>query len=388
MKTVRSPASRRFRRLASALVLALLFGASLSGAFPLSVMRSAGAAEPASASPGSAEKTAIVRRAVEEVFRPAYRDLAVRAADMTEAQGALCSSPSTAALLEARKRFAGLVTSFSRTEFVRFGPIMEDNRIERLLFWPDRRGIALRQVQGLLGAQDESATSVAGLHAKSVAVQGLNALEFVLFGSGAEDLGLPSGDFRCRYGAAIAGNLSAMAETISAGWQSPDGIVKALTEPSATSPAYREIDDSLDEILGTFVHGFEAIRDLRIRPAFGETIGDAAPKAWIYGRSELTEASLQTNFAGLSELYDRSGIAGLLPPSERWMEASIAFEFGNAGRAFQTIAMPLAIASGDPKRRDRVGYLLILTQSLQDLFANQFAPAVGLKAGFSSLDGD
>jgi predicted lipoprotein len=26
----------------------------------------------------------------------------------------------------------------------------QENRLERLLFWPDRRGIALRQVQGVI----------------------------------------------------------------------------------------------------------------------------------------------------------------------------------------------------------------------------------------------
>lgn len=335
-----------------------------------------------------ATKIAIVERAIDEVFRPAYRDLASSAAEMAAAETALCETPSDASLLAAREDFAGLVTAFSRIEFVRFGPIMEDNRIDRFLFWPDRRGVALRQVQALLASKDDTATTLDGLRAKSIAVQGLNALEFVLFGTGADTLKTAEGAFRCRYGAAISASIGATSVDIAKGWDDPNGIAKAMTQPTPDSPAYRQIDDSLDEILGVFVHGFEAIRDLRIKPPYGDTIAEANPKGWIYQRSELTEASLQANFAGLSELFDRSKIATLLPPAEHWMEASIAFEFSNAGRAFQTLAMPIAAAAGDPKRRERVGYLLILTQSLEDLFANQFAPAVGLKAGFSSLDGD
>lgn len=352
-----------------------------------SLLALAAVAAPAHAADDDA-KVAIVRRAIEDVFRPAYRDLGSRAEDMAAAETALCEKPSEPALLAAREGFAGLVTAFSRIEFVRFGPIMEDNRIDRFLFWPDRRGVALRQVQALLAAKDESATTLEGLRAKSVAVQGLNALEFVLFGTDSQGLATPEGSFRCRYGAAIARSIGDTSSDIAKGWDDPAGISKAMTEPSADSPAYRQIDDSLDEILGAFVHGFEAIRDLRIKPAYGDTIAQTNPKGWIYQRSDLTEASLQANFAGLSELYDRSEIAGLLPPAERWMAASIAFEFANAGRAFQTLAMPIATAAADPKRRERVGYLLILTQSLEDLFANQFAPAVGLQAGFSSLDGD
>lgn len=344
------------------------------------------------AAPGRAaenpDRVAVVQRAIDDVFRPAYRDLAARAGEMAAAEDALCKAPSEAALLAARQGFAGLVTAFSRIEFVRFGPIMEDNRIDRFLFWPDRRGVALRQVQALLVAKDEAATTVEGLRAKSVAVQGLNALEFVLFGTNADTLTTPEGSFRCRYGAAIATSVSATSGEIAKGWDDPEGIAKAMTHPSADSPAYRQIDDSLDEIIGTLVHAFEAIRDLRIQPGYGDTIAEANPKGWLYQRSELTEASLQANFSGLSELYDRSGIGSLLPPAQHGMDASIDFEFANAGKAFQALTVPLAVAAGDPERRDRVGYLLIVTHSLQNLFADQFAPAVGLQAGFSSLDGD
>ncbi len=68
------------------------------------------------------------------------------------------------------------------------GPAREDNRFERLFFWPDRRGRGLRQVQGILAEEDETATDPATLYQKSVAVQGLLALDFVLSGEGNETL--------------------------------------------------------------------------------------------------------------------------------------------------------------------------------------------------------
>lgn len=347
----------------------------------------AGAAPAAATDPQSA-KLEVIRKAIDGYIRPSYGGFAAAAGDMDDSQSALCATPSREALLEARKDFGALVTAFSRIEFVRFGPVMEDNRIERILFWPDRRGVALRQVQAILAAKEEEATDPETLKAKSVAVQGLNALEFALFGAGADALATPDGTFRCRYGAAVTGNLSTMAQEIADGWQADDGIARSLLEPSASSPAYRSIDDSLQELTGVFVHGFEAIRDLRIQPAFGDAVENTNPKAWIYQRSGLTDASLHADFAGLSELFDASGIADLAPEPQRWIKASIAFEFGNAGRTFQTIGVPVAEAAGDPARRDRVGYLLILTQSLQSLFADQLAPSLGITAGFSALDGD
>src|SRR3546814_8604156 len=47
-------------------------------------------------------------------------------------------------------------TTLFRSEFLRFGPLVAANRYERIYFWPDPRGITLRQVQGLLGQADGS----------------------------------------------------------------------------------------------------------------------------------------------------------------------------------------------------------------------------------------
>ena len=80
-----------------------------------------------------------------------------------------------------------------------------------MLFWPDRKGIGLKQVQAALAAKDPTAADAAQLAGKSVAMQGLGALEFVLFGTGAETLAGTGDAYRCAYGAAIAANLDGIA---------------------------------------------------------------------------------------------------------------------------------------------------------------------------------
>jgi predicted lipoprotein len=55
-------------------------------------------------------------------------------------------------------------------------------------------------VQELLAKQDPTATDAATLRGKSVAMQGLQALEFVLYGTGSETLATGD-DYRCRYAA-------------------------------------------------------------------------------------------------------------------------------------------------------------------------------------------
>ena len=119
-----------------------------------------------------------VDRAIERVIIPGYASLAAASGGLAVAMSGLCAAPSPAALAAARERFAGVVAAFSRVELFRFGPARESNRFERLFFWPDRRGRARRQVEALIARKDEAALEVAALRAKSVAVQGLLALEY------------------------------------------------------------------------------------------------------------------------------------------------------------------------------------------------------------------
>ena len=59
------------------------------------------------------------------------------------------------------------------------GHLIEDNRFERVLFFPDRKSTGLKQVQAALAKPEDSVTTMETLKDKSVAMQGLGALEFV-----------------------------------------------------------------------------------------------------------------------------------------------------------------------------------------------------------------
>jgi predicted lipoprotein len=361
-------------------------------ALGLALCLAAGPAAAQEAGPvtGTADPTAslvVVRNAIDGFIRPGYAAFRQQAEATASAMATLCEVPGTDSRQAAEERFGDLVRAWSRIELVRFGPVVEDNRLEKILFFPDRRGIALRQVQAILGTEDQTATSADSLADKSVAVQGLGALEFVLYGTDAETLATPDGAFRCAYGLAIAQNLAAIASSIDAAWADETGITARLTAPAPENPAYRSPTDSLQEIVGTFVHGLEAIRDLRLNPPIGESAAEARPNLFLFRRSGLTLASLQGNFDGIRDLFAASDLAALLPAPQSYMETSINFELANADRTLAELSEPLTDAVASPQRQ-ALTYLLIVTGSLQDLFDAQLSPTLGLSSGFSSLDGD
>ena len=83
-----------------------------------------GTAEPSRAT--KAEKLAVVANAIDGFIRPGYARFHDHATAAASAMNGLCSEPGDTALQDARDRFAALAKSWSRIEFVRFGPVMDD----------------------------------------------------------------------------------------------------------------------------------------------------------------------------------------------------------------------------------------------------------------------
>lgn len=337
--------------------------------------------------PAHAEVTTI-KQAVEGFVRPAYASFA----DTTKAESAavaeLCANPSDAALLKARSGFVESVKAWSTVETIRIGPITEENRLERVLYWPDRKGIGLKQVQAALAEEDATASDPAKLPGKSVAMQGLGALEFVLFGTGSEELLAAEKPYRCKFGAAIAQNLATIAHDVSTGWTTPGGFADQWINPGPDDPVYRNEQEAATDFMDTFVQGLELVRDVRINGFLGETTDADKPRSAIFWRSNATVPALAANLAGLRAQFDASGLGARLKGDMAYLGGSIDFEFANAANALAGLDAPVADLLKDDVSRQKLAYFRLVTSSLSDLFGTQLSGALGLSAGFSSLDGD
>lgn len=340
------------------------------------------------ATPASATKSQdIVTQSIDGFIRHGYHAFHESTSALYAAGKTLCAAPSQTSLDADRAAFGKTVDAWSRIEIVRFGPVTEQNRLERILFWPDRKGTGLKQVQAALAGKDPTATDVAQLAQKSVAMQGLGALEFILFGTGSE--ALATGDaHRCAYGAAIAGNLDAIAAELEAAWAAPDGFASIWANPSAQNPLFRDGTEAVTELMDVFVTGTELVRDVRLGGFLGEDASGDKPRQALFWRSGKTVDALSGNLAGLRDLLEASRLADALPAEASYMGKSALFEFGNAANAARAANGPIAEVLSDPDRRAKLAYFGIVTSSLSDIFGTQMSGALGLTAGFSSLDGD
>jgi len=331
---------------------------------------------------------ATVAGAVDGFVKPAYAAFHAGAAKVAADMDTLCATRRADALAAAQDDFIALVTAWSEVEIVRFGPITEQNRLERILFWPDRKSIGLKQVQAAIAGKDATATDPATLKDKSVAMQGLGALEFVLFGTGYEELQSPGENYRCAYGGAIAKNIEAIAAEVDGAWRDLAGIAGQWANPAADNPLYRTDEEAVTELFDVIVHGLELTRDVRLNGFLGETASDDKPKQAVFWRSGATIVSLQANLRGQRKLFDASKLGSLLATDMAWIAESITFEFNTADTILGRVAGPIPDVLADQERRGGLSAIRLITSHLSELFGTSMAGALGLTAGFSSLDGD
>lgn len=332
--------------------------------------------------------SAVMVRAVDEVIRPGYRDMHASATRLADAVSAYCAAPTPDTRAAARAAFDDTVAKWSFIEIVRDGPVLQDNRFERILFYPDRKSTGLKQVQALLVRMDEKDTDAATLPGKSVAVQGLGALEYVLYGTGAEAMDGAKDSFRCRYGAAVAKNIAATAASLSADWERADGVQRDWKHPGPDNPAFRDGKEAITALLGILVHGAEAVRDQRIEAFYkGEDI-PARPRSAIYWRSGNTWNAIKGNLEGLRTLFSKSGMEELLDPAEASIAGSAEFVIASLTRVVAKIDPDIEKAVSEPSERHKMDFLIVNARDLVLRFSDQYGGAIGLGAGFSFADGD
>lgn len=339
------------------------------------------AQEPDAASGAGLAETAIV-----QFIRPSFDAFADMSQALEVDVDALCATPSAETLQMARDRFLGTVDTFSRVAFLPFGPLVRDNRIERLFLWPDPRGIALRQVQAVLAEQPDDAIDPRRLPGKSVALQGFGALEFVLFGTGSEELETTAG-YRCQYGAAIAETIAGVAAAMAAEWADPDGISRRLVAPDPADADYRTTREVLEEFVGALSHGVEAIRDAQLLPFLGRDGAASRPRSAPLWRSNGTVVLVAGGLKGIAGFVALSGLAEVASGGAPLARA-VALQAERVAGLEARIRGTIEEAIADPAQLDAYRSLVSVTQALQGLVGDHLAIALGLSVGFSPMDGD
>lgn len=327
-------------------------------------------------------------RVAEQFARPALAALAGSGETLVGAIGTLCAVPDAEKLEAARAAFGAVAEAWGRVSVLRFGPLATGNRFERLFFWPDPRGLGLKQIQQVLAAKDESAATPEGLAQKSVAAQGLPALEFALFGTGAEKLATTDAPYRCRYAAAAARNIANVVATVREGWAQGSGFSTSFTGPAADTDPYRSQAEVDGEIVKAADTAFQYIRAAELQPPLGDAIGEANGKRAPLWRSGLSFRLVQAQVTGVHDMIATAGYAQTGPAGTSGIVAALDAELEAALTSLAGVAKPPLDAFADEADRARLGSANLALDRAGHVVADKLAPALGLTMGFNALDGD
>ncbi|MFO1059583.1 MAG: imelysin family protein [Dongiaceae bacterium] len=331
------------------------------------------------------------------VVVPAFDRLASASAALATTAAEVCAGPDAAGPDAAGPDAAGLdrlATAFAATadawagaQQFRLGPLSDQQHADRFAYWPERRNIVDRQLAGLLAGSDAAELSPAAFARQSVAVQGLTALERLLFDDAARQA-LLAGDAaaarRCAVATAIARNLSAIAGTCRDAWH------EAERDPArAAAPFSASAGEAAAQSLGNLMTILEVAADQKIAAPLGPSADQARPKAaeqWRSGRS-LRDLRLNLETARRSFAGD-AGFATLLAAADPGTGARVAAAFDAVDKALAGVPEPLDRAVADPAGRRALEEARAALKQVEDLLRREAAPAMGITLGFNELDGD
>ena len=290
----------------------------------------------------------LIVASIDDFARPKFTALATEAGKLKDDVAVLCATPSPAALGTAQGAFKSTVLAFSGVEFMRQGPLGVGDRLERLLLWPDTKGIALKQVQAALAQQDATAADPATL---------------------------------------IAG----LTGTIRDEWMSdaPNSAVDNMLVPKPDGQDYRSEREVIDKLAGALTYGTDLVRDQRLSPVLSLLTSTPKPKSALFWRSGMTLPALNANIAGLHDLFVAVKFPeALAGEGAAWITHNVLFEFDSMFAALGKVPGPIDKALADPAQFQQLKYVAIVTRSLDTLIGDNLGSALGLSSGFSALDGD
>jgi len=331
-------------------------------------------------------------RLLQQYIQPRTHDLATRTGQLHAAVRDYCTDASSAARrASVELHLAATVEAWAAVEFLRFGPLVEQNRAEQFFFWPDPRGVVQRQMRATLAGADPTLLQAERLRTQSVAVQGVPALEYALYADEAARViaaGGEDGRYRCAYAEAVTTNLARLATEIESGWRGSAVLAAEFARPVADNSVYRSEGEVATEVLKTLSTALHVARDQKLHPALGDSAAGARGALLPLYRSGLTQRYLAAGIDTLAQFHAASALGAALPPDATWMDTGVHDELRRVHEDLQAVTIPMDRAVADEEQRDLLIHAALLLVNARAIVDEYLAPALGVNLGFNSLDGD
>ena len=161
--------------------------------------------------------TAINIAVTDELIVPAYQQLESQSVELMVATETFCADVSSLNLDTLKSTYQQSMLAWQAIQHIQFGPITYFNWNYRIQYWPDERGASGRQLDALIASEDEAILASSAFPRQSVGVQGLPALERILYDDDALNE-FQNNAFLCSLTRTIARNINEIGSGVAQRW--------------------------------------------------------------------------------------------------------------------------------------------------------------------------
>ena len=314
------------------------------------------------------EKTYLTHVA-NEIVIPAYAD-AAKQSDLLHdlAQKHCQQAPVSGDELQAlRDQWLVLAQAWASAEMVNFGPATASMSNLYINYYPDERGLVHSGVADLIAANPK--LTAEQLANESAVVQGVPGLEEVLYANDSLDAG------QCAYVISASSALSTRLKAIEKNWQQNATKLLAIDKTA-------ESDQGLNQWINSLLSLVETMKSNAVDQPLG--LSGKAKGHLPAATAEQSRAIINAKLATLNKAMTDPVLTAILGSNS---ENNVADNLSTALADTTTLLaqMPEDLATADKATQQELyDNLTTVTR----LIKRQLIPALGLRVGFNSNDGD
>lgn len=325
-----------------------------------------------------------------EQIQRGYQQLSAQTHAQQQAADAFCQQPDAPGLQTMQAAWRESMAAWQHIQWLRIGPIAQDNDDWKLQFWPDKKNILQRKMQDILDGNEP--VSVDSLAHASVVVQGFSAQELLLFDPQFATVEKFAGR-QCDLLRASTTLTARVGQKLADAWQDETWLERWVT-PVATQAGLAPAQIRNGEILDALLAQIERIKNDKLGEPMGLKTRDKKPNGYFAEswRSENSLANLQNNLLAVQQMVRPKqgyGLFQYLKDSQYQAVADeLVIKLDNAQQALQQIKPPLTSAVTDAAQQAALQNAHKALGDLATFCKQKLAPALGLTLGFNSNDGD
>ena len=314
------------------------------------------------------EKTYLMHVA-NDIVIPAYADAAKQSDVLHDLAQKHCQQAPVSGekLQELREQWLVLAQAWARAEMVNFGPATDSMSNLYVNYYPDERGLVHSGVAELIAANPE--LTAEQLADESAIVQGVPGLEEALYANERLDAG------QCAYVISASSALSTRLKDIEKSWQQNATQLLAIDKTAGS-------DQGLNQWFNALLSLVETMKSNAIEQPLGLT-GKAKGHlpAVTAGQSR---AIVNAKLAALNDTLTDPVLTAILGSNDK---NKVADNLSTALADATTLLaqMPEDLATADKAtQQELLNHMTTITR----LIKRQLIPALGIRVGFNSTDGD